>query len=198
VLRTPSRPPAFPGSAPQASQAPTGHGAAGGWAGDYGAGTSSDDRLRSRGRYLALLSTCASVHNSRHVARSTGDGPGPVRATPKAALQQCRDPTAVCVCSESPSDSALRGRQRGLLKARRGIELSLLSSALFGVGIDPGRTLFIAAYSWDLRAAAGHRFRTVHLPRPHSDAPDPGDHVDAEFSSLDEVVTGLARERARA
>jgi 2-haloacid dehalogenase len=41
------------------------------------------------------------------------------------------------------------------------------------LNLDPRRSLFVAAHSWDLRAAAAHGFRTAYLPRKYADGPAP-------------------------
>ncbi|MGO1538851.1 MAG: HAD-IA family hydrolase [Leucobacter sp.] len=54
--------------------------------------------------------------------------------------------------------------------------------------IDPAEALFVAAHPWDLRGAAKAGFRTVYLPRPHTDDLDEADHFDLMLDSLDELA----------
>lgn len=61
--------------------------------------------------------------------------------------------------------------------------------------IDPATAVFVAAHPWDLRAAAAAGFRTAYLPRPHTDAPEPGDRFDLTIASLDELVSLLEGRR---
>lgn len=50
--------------------------------------------------------------------------------------------------------------------------------------IDPGRTLFVAAHPWDLRAAAGHGFRTAYIGRPGAERPSEVDRFDVTVKDL--------------
>jgi 2-haloacid dehalogenase len=64
--------------------------------------------------------------------------------------------------------------------------------AIDALAIDPGRTLFVAAHPWDLRAAAGHGFRTAYVERPGSKRPSPDDHFDlavADLSALPRLLS---------
>ncbi|GAA1490622.1 HAD-IA family hydrolase [Brachybacterium sacelli] len=63
------------------------------------------------------------------------------------------------------------------------------------LGINPARSWFVAAHPWDLRGAAETGYRSVYLPRPHADGPEPEDDFDATVASLEELlalVTGGA------
>lgn len=53
--------------------------------------------------------------------------------------------------------------------------------AIDTLGIDPARTLFVAAHPWDLRAAAGHGFRTAYVARPGAERPSADDHFDLDL-----------------
>jgi 2-haloacid dehalogenase len=68
--------------------------------------------------------------------------------------------------------------------------------AIEALRLDPAETVFVAAHPWDLRAAAAQGFRTAHIPRPHTDEPEPGDSFDYEVRSVGDLV-GVARARAR-
>src|SRR3546814_14626237 len=50
--------------------------------------------------------------------------------------------------------------------------------AIDTLGIDPARTLFVAAHPWDLRAAAEYGFRTAYIARPAAERPSAGDRFD--------------------
>lgn len=56
--------------------------------------------------------------------------------------------------------------------------------AIEQLGIDPQRTLFVAAHPWDLRAAAAHGFRTAYIARPGAERPSPEDRFDLEADDL--------------
>ncbi len=60
------------------------------------------------------------------------------------------------------------------------------------LGIDPSRSLFVAAHPWDLRAAAERGYRTVYLPRPHTvhDA-KPGE-FDLQIDAVGDLVAVIA------
>ena len=60
--------------------------------------------------------------------------------------------------------------------------------AIDALRLDPARTLFAAAHPWDLRAAAGHGFRTAYVARPGAERPAPDDGFDVVVDD----VTGLA------
>jgi 2-haloacid dehalogenase len=56
--------------------------------------------------------------------------------------------------------------------------------AIEQLGVDPARTLFVAAHPWDLRAAAQHGFRTAYIARPGAEKPAADDHFDVEAPDL--------------
>ena len=56
--------------------------------------------------------------------------------------------------------------------------------AIEQLGIDPQRTLFVAAHPWDLRAAALHGFRTAYIARPGAERPSSEDRFDLEAEDL--------------
>lgn len=56
--------------------------------------------------------------------------------------------------------------------------------AIEQLGIDPQRTLFVAAHPWDLRAAALHGFRTAYIARPGAERPSSEDRFDLEADDL--------------
>jgi 2-haloacid dehalogenase len=60
--------------------------------------------------------------------------------------------------------------------------------AIDALGIDPGRTLFVAAHPWDLRAAAEHGFRTAYVARPGAERPSDQDRFDLEVTDLSALV----------
>ena len=60
--------------------------------------------------------------------------------------------------------------------------------------VDPAAALFVAAHPWDLRGAAEAGFRTVYIPRPHADGPEPDDQFDFRIDALDELVPILTGE----
>ena len=64
--------------------------------------------------------------------------------------------------------------------------------AIDTLDIDPARTLFVAAHPWDLRAAAGHGFRTAYIARPGAQRPSDDDRFDlvvADLSGLPDLLT---------
>jgi 2-haloacid dehalogenase len=71
--------------------------------------------------------------------------------------------------------------------------------AIDTLGIDPTRTLFVAAHPWDLRAAAEHGFRTAFIGRPAAEHPSAEDRFDLEADDLQVLCrllgTGTASER---
>lgn len=56
------------------------------------------------------------------------------------------------------------------------------------LGIDPARSYFVAAHPWDLRGAAGRGYRTVYIPRPHTDEPLPDDSFDVTIDTIGELA----------
>ncbi|KQQ03373.1 MULTISPECIES: haloacid dehalogenase type II [unclassified Rathayibacter] len=56
--------------------------------------------------------------------------------------------------------------------------------AIDALDLDPGRTLFVAAHPWDLRAAAEHGFRTAYVARPGAEHPSPHDSFDLAVDDL--------------
>ncbi|QIG42954.1 haloacid dehalogenase type II [Nocardioides anomalus] len=58
--------------------------------------------------------------------------------------------------------------------------------------LEPSRTLFVAAHPWDLRAAAGHGFRTAYVARPGAERPTADDRVDVEVEDLTGLVAALS------
>jgi 2-haloacid dehalogenase len=65
--------------------------------------------------------------------------------------------------------------------------------AIEQLGIDPARTLFVAAHPWDLRAAAQHGFRTAYIARPGAEKPSPDDRFDLDAPDLSALPSLLAR-----
>ena len=64
--------------------------------------------------------------------------------------------------------------------------------ALDLLGLDPGRTMMVAAHPWDLRAAAAQGLRTAYVERPgEGDAAD--DDFDIRAGSLAELASLSAR-----
>jgi 2-haloacid dehalogenase len=59
------------------------------------------------------------------------------------------------------------------------------------LGLDPARTLFVAAHPWDLRAAAEHGFRTAYVARPGAERPRDDDRFDVMAASLSTLVERL-------
>jgi 2-haloacid dehalogenase len=59
------------------------------------------------------------------------------------------------------------------------------------LGLEPGRTLFVAAHPWDLRGAASLGFHTAHLARPHTTKPTADDHFDLQLESLEQLTEAL-------
>jgi 2-haloacid dehalogenase len=57
--------------------------------------------------------------------------------------------------------------------------------------IDPGRSLFVAAHPWDLRAAAEHGFRTAYIARPGAKRPAASDSFDLACEDLSELAQRL-------
>ncbi|WGL51431.1 HAD-IA family hydrolase [Nocardioides sp. BP30] len=58
--------------------------------------------------------------------------------------------------------------------------------------LDPGRTLFVAAHPWDLRAAAEHGFRTAYLGRPGAEQPSSTDRFDLTLPDLAALAEQLS------
>lgn len=56
--------------------------------------------------------------------------------------------------------------------------------AIDTLGLTPERTLFVAAHPWDLRAAAGHGFRTAYIARPGAERPSGDDGFDLSAEDL--------------
>jgi 2-haloacid dehalogenase len=63
--------------------------------------------------------------------------------------------------------------------------------ALDLLGLDPGRTMMVAAHPWDLRAAAAQGLRTAYVERPGEGAAD--DDFDIRAGSLAELASLSAR-----
>ncbi len=61
------------------------------------------------------------------------------------------------------------------------------------LGLEPERTLFVAAHAWDLRAAGAHGYRTCFVARPGADRED-GD-FDLVVDDLRELADELPGER---
>jgi 2-haloacid dehalogenase len=59
------------------------------------------------------------------------------------------------------------------------------------LSLDPARTLFVAAHTWDLRAAAKVGFRTAYLSRPLAEQPRANDQFDLRVENLLELETLL-------
>jgi 2-haloacid dehalogenase len=64
--------------------------------------------------------------------------------------------------------------------------------AIEALGVDPSRTLFVAAHPWDLRAASEHGFRTAYIARPGAERPTQDDRFDLACDDLTELVHVLA------
>ena len=64
--------------------------------------------------------------------------------------------------------------------------------AIDALGIDPTRTLFVAAHPWDLRAAAEHGFRTAYIARPGAERPADDDRFDLEADDLTALTALLS------
>ena len=56
------------------------------------------------------------------------------------------------------------------------------------LGLDPARSLFVAAHPWDLRAAARHGFRTAYVRRPAAERPAPQDRFDLQVASVTDLA----------
>jgi 2-haloacid dehalogenase len=52
------------------------------------------------------------------------------------------------------------------------------------LGLDPRRTLMVAAHPWDLRAAAAHGLRTAYIQRAGEGDPRPSDTFDLTAAGL--------------
>jgi 2-haloacid dehalogenase len=63
--------------------------------------------------------------------------------------------------------------------------------ALELLGLDPARTLMVAAHPWDLRAAAAHGIGTAYIARPGAEAPGPDDRFDYQAADLAELASLL-------
>ncbi|MBF4625284.1 haloacid dehalogenase type II [Clavibacter sp. VKM Ac-2872] len=63
--------------------------------------------------------------------------------------------------------------------------------AIRELDLDPVRTLFVAAHPWDLRAAAGHGFRTAYVARPGAERPSAADPVDLAVTDLGQLAALL-------
>lgn len=63
--------------------------------------------------------------------------------------------------------------------------------AIDALRIDPARTLFVAAHPWDLRAAAGHGFRTAYISRPGAERPAADDRFDLAVDDVSAVAALL-------
>ena len=64
--------------------------------------------------------------------------------------------------------------------------------AIHTLSVDPGRTLFVAAHPWDLRAAAAHGFRTAYVARPGAERPSDDDRVDLAVDDLSALAELLS------
>jgi 2-haloacid dehalogenase len=60
--------------------------------------------------------------------------------------------------------------------------------------LDPAETMMVAAYAWDLRAAAGQGMRTAYVGRPGGDAPGPQDRFDVQVDSLTDLPRRIETE----
>jgi 2-haloacid dehalogenase len=65
--------------------------------------------------------------------------------------------------------------------------------ALSSLGLEPSRTLMVAAHAWDLRAAATHGLRTAFIARPGADPPRAGDRFDLHVEDLAALPDALTR-----
>ena len=63
--------------------------------------------------------------------------------------------------------------------------------ALELLGLDPRRTMMIAAHPWDLRAAAGHGLRTGYIARRGEGIPAPEDRFDVHATDLADLAAQL-------
>jgi 2-haloacid dehalogenase len=62
------------------------------------------------------------------------------------------------------------------------------------LALDPRRTLMVAAYPWDLRAAAAHGLRTAYIQRAGEGAPEPSDTFDLTSPDLAALAAHLLTE----
>jgi 2-haloacid dehalogenase len=69
--------------------------------------------------------------------------------------------------------------------------------AIDALGIDPARTLFVAAHPWDLRAAAEQGFRTAYIARPGAERPADHDRFDLEADDLTALTALLSASSSR-
>jgi methionine salvage enolase-phosphatase E1 len=74
--------------------------------------------------------------------------------------------------------------EAGSVAAETAGELDLL-------GLDPRRTMMIAAHPWDLRAAAGHGLRTGYIARRDEGIPAPEDQFDVHATDLTDLAAQL-------
>jgi len=58
--------------------------------------------------------------------------------------------------------------------------------------LDPGRTLFVAAHPWDLRAASRHGCRTAYGARPGAERPSAEDRFDVVVEDVSALAALLA------
>ena len=65
--------------------------------------------------------------------------------------------------------------------------------AIDALGLNPARSLFVAAHPWDLRAASEQGFRTAYVARPGAERPSDGDSFDLAVADLSVLVDFLSR-----
>jgi 2-haloacid dehalogenase len=65
--------------------------------------------------------------------------------------------------------------------------------AITSLGLDPSRTLMVAAHAWDLRAAASHGLKTAFVARPGADPPRADDRFDLHVEDLGALRDALTR-----
>lgn len=68
---------------------------------------------------------------------------------------------------------------------------SVYRMALDLLGLDPQRTMMIAAHPWDLRAAAGQGLRTGYIARRGEGIPAPEDQFDVHATDLADLAAQL-------
>jgi 2-haloacid dehalogenase len=59
------------------------------------------------------------------------------------------------------------------------------------LGLDPARTLMVAAHPWDLRAAATHGLRAAYIRRAGEGEPEPTDRFDLSVDDLSALAHAL-------
>ena len=65
--------------------------------------------------------------------------------------------------------------------------------AIGSLGLEPSRTVMVAAHAWDLRAAASHGLRTAFISRPGADHPRADDRFDLSVPDLSALAAVLAQ-----